>query len=136
FDAKLRAKSGRSVAVVVAFASPHQRRGVPTGSENRGQRIFTFADLLRYVVHLVRDAQAVIGPSRTQNLIADAAPVQVKFIRAQGRGIEPRGFYRLRNGKAAAKDFYRVGGQRLAQDGAIHRGPGESINLRGVPPGI
>jgi hypothetical protein len=105
-DAHLRSERRWRVTVVVSLSGPHERGGIPAGSEERADRVFARFELRGYVVGLVDDPRAVVGPARSQDLIANRLAIEKEFVRPQRSGVDTRRYDRLFNLECLAKRFY------------------------------
>ena len=83
-------EQGQPVAVMGMTAVPAQPAPIPAVAEQHLQVVAALTDQPGDVVGLVPQPVAVAGPSRGQDLVADATPVQGGLVQAVGGGVQPR----------------------------------------------
>ena len=92
FDPKLRAESGRRVAIVVGLLKPFERRRVPSRREQRRDGVFARGEHAGYVVGLILHMLAIVSPSGSENVLAHAFAIEEELVGAEGCCVNPGRF--------------------------------------------
>src|SRR6185437_11183574 len=90
FNFELCEQARRGRAKVVAHQLPAEGAPVPALAERCADRVPALRQKARYVVSLILDTLAIVGPIRRENVLANALAVDVKTVAAERSHVNAR----------------------------------------------